>query len=1500
MEENMIKHCIDQLNNEGEFFKLKGWIFSEQGEVNQLRLVATSREKEISIDLPRQKRVDVAHAFQLKNIKCGFGADLIFRRQKNMSVFLEYQIDDEKGRIYLCDVEANSKSGNDALESNKDISFTDFKKEFILDKPKIATKIYDTTVDLIVPVYNGFEYLENLFKGIEKTRVPYRLFIVNDCSPDEKVLPLLETYAEEKENVTLLKNKVNLGFVATVNKALKLSKHHVAIINTDVILPEGWLERLMTPILEDDTIASTTPFTNSGTICSFPNFCENNEIFLGLSVDEIDQYFAKIKPRYVEMPTGVGFCMGMNRKAIKKVGALDAKTFYKGYGEENDWCQRAIKKGFRNVHVENLFVWHKHGGSFDSEDKQRYIERNLQIIGERYPNYHGDVAKYCSQDPNSQIREYVKYRIMKDVPDDFVFILNHNWGGGANTYLDDKVKKMLAEGKGVIQLIDDVERGLICVCQYKKETTEIEATDLDEVFTILEGVKCSDIIVNEMVAFADIQETQEFLHKLKSIWNSSLTMLCHDFFAVCPSIYLIDDKKNHCFFPDIEKCRNCYQNNLDKMNSEYETIDEWRSIWGDFLEKCDEVIAFSENTKSYFEYYYPNIQYTIIPHQVEYIEPVPDYEKSEDIVTIGFIGNLMYTKGAEIIHRMLELIEENFINARIVVIGPDLYGGANRSDLVIHGKYRREELPSLLKQYEVDVVFIASIWPETFSYTTEEAIRMGVPVASFDIGAPADRIKKYEKGIIISEMSADAALREIVNSVLGNEDTRNESEELFSQIEIIDNLAISEGEKEIPKVENLNQGIEYKANRDAALSELGQYVFSWYSFVENKSCLVVDDVTGYVTTSIGGVLKNIKQVSSIDEINNNEKFDYVVLCQVFDSKEVKRATELLQNNGKVLLMADNRIGLRYLSGTTDVHTGRYFSGVNDYVGSSTPDRGYTKKELLDMVEEVDSFSHKFYYLYPNEKTVKEVFTDETIEKYEYGKEYYNFDYGTLEFFSERRMSETLSEVKVISEFANYFVVELSENGDFAPIQYAKINGFRKPEFKILTTIVEVEGEKKVNKFGLTQDAVNHVQKICDNHEGDGVSKIDGGISCEFYSCKSMNDKMVELIADGSIDEIYKTLHVFFDKYFEVAVNTEYSSSKFEKVFGECKDASLTQMQCVKPANIDLICDNIMLLNNGYAFIDEEWVFDFYIPIQFILWRTIRELFANHATLSDIVEYKDFLQHFAIDERMDEIFLAWAEHFVNVYVGTADYEQYAISRKMPDATEWYLNNCNAAEAKLYFDFGQGYSEENKVCAVLQADDNGFFEVRYDIPEGVKNVRWKPVELRCCEAVIDVQGGIIKNHNGKTRDGVTLFQSDSAQYEIEIQENSTRVIISGYIKISDLISSAIMKNNMYGELRNTYYEKLRLAAEINDNRREVLTVLHEKDVEVDRQRTILKNQRNQINKLKQEAEIKKEELKRTQEHVQNITNELRAIQKIYDDILKSKGWKFILLVRKILRR
>lgn len=280
--------------------------------------------------------------------------------------------------------------------------------------PEIKTEI---PIDIIIPVYNGFDFLNPLLSSIIKnTSVNFRIILCDDKSTDERVLPLLKEYKKNNINIILLENEQNLGFIKTVNKLVTYTNNHFVLLNTDTEVPPYWIERLMYPIFEMENVASTTPFTNAGTICSFPKYLEDNPIFENMTVVELDKYFQYIdfEKTFIEIPTGVGFCMGVNKNLVNKIGMFD-EIFGKGYSEENDWCQRAIKAGYKNLHVTNLFVYHKHGGSFSSQEKKALQEKNFEILLSRYNNYSDDVNKVVEENKLDFLRLALKTLIKLDL-----------------------------------------------------------------------------------------------------------------------------------------------------------------------------------------------------------------------------------------------------------------------------------------------------------------------------------------------------------------------------------------------------------------------------------------------------------------------------------------------------------------------------------------------------------------------------------------------------------------------------------------------------------------------------------------------------------------------------------------------------------------------------------------------------------------------------------------------------------------------------------------------------------------------------------------------------------------------------------------------------------------------------------------------------------------------------------------------------------------------------
>jgi GT2 family glycosyltransferase len=652
----------------------------------------------------------------------------------------------------------HSIEAENLIELETDHYFTEF------DNAQYA--LGDITVDIIIPVYNGYEFLEKLFESVEQnTTSPYRLIVVNDCSPDERVKPFLIERLKNHPDAIFIDHEENQGFLKSVNEAYTYVSNHFVLLNTDTEVPLYWLERLMFPIIHMENVASTTPFTNSGEIASFPNFVADNDIFEAMEVNALDSVFRTINPKefYTEVPTGVGFCMGVNYTLAQKIGMFAQDTFGKGYGEENDWCQRAIQQGYRNLIVPNLFVYHKHGGSFSSDEKKALIQENITKLLERHPNYEKDVHAYISQDPHHTLRKLlVLLASAKNRP--LHLIVDHDLGGGANIYADQLVESYMKEEKNVLLVrYDFYTKSFKLFHRYKSYSFACKIMSITELQLLLEKLEVTELFLNSLVSFKDGDTLLAYIHTYIEEKKAKLTLPMHDFYTVCPSYTLLNEEGKYCDVPSLEKCRSCMQSNMQEWRNFFDGtvhMTHWRESWSKLLHQSDTVLCFSNSSKEILLKAYPTLNETainVVPHKVDAIEPVTFEKEPTSTLTVGILGAINYAKGAQIIKQLVQTIGRDKLDINVVVIGE--ITEVIRSDrFTSTGRYKHEALPDIIREHQIDIFLIPSIWPETFSYTSQEIMMMELPIMVFDLGAPAERVAHYEKGYIIEDVSAESVI----------------------------------------------------------------------------------------------------------------------------------------------------------------------------------------------------------------------------------------------------------------------------------------------------------------------------------------------------------------------------------------------------------------------------------------------------------------------------------------------------------------------------------------------------------------------------------------------------------------------------------------------------------------------------------------------------------------------------------------------------------------------
>ena len=269
-------------------------------------------------------------------------------------------------------------------------------------------------VDVVIPVYNAFDSLNECISSVlEYTDLQFHnLVIVDDKSSDVRVRDFLKRLSPDGRNVNIVYNDQNLGFVKTVNRGMQMSNENdVILLNSDTVVTKGWLEKLQRAAYSKNDVATATPFSNNATICSIPRF-ENNEVPSNFDIQSFGEFIGNIALRYYpELPTAVGFCMYIKREALRNVGFFDEGNFGRGYGEENDFCMRVVKKGYVNILDDATFVYHKGGESFTMAEKLINEQKAPALVDAIHPEYLPMVYEFIRENPLKPIHDYIQLRL---------------------------------------------------------------------------------------------------------------------------------------------------------------------------------------------------------------------------------------------------------------------------------------------------------------------------------------------------------------------------------------------------------------------------------------------------------------------------------------------------------------------------------------------------------------------------------------------------------------------------------------------------------------------------------------------------------------------------------------------------------------------------------------------------------------------------------------------------------------------------------------------------------------------------------------------------------------------------------------------------------------------------------------------------------------------------------------------------------------------------------
>lgn len=221
-------------------------------------------------------------------------------------------------------------------------------------------------VDIVLPVYGSLHVVKPCIEAVlSRTYWPFNLIIVDDCSPDNKTKSWIEDIAKEHDNIVALFNTKNKGFAATVNKGISHGENpYVCILNSDVLVTDSWLTKMVLALEADPRNKIVNPMTNNTALINVP--MQEGASYLDMN-RALEMTSSHLYPEI--MPTG--FCFMFERSLLNDIGMFDEG--FESYGEETDLWMRVVshvEQGeylrWRAVLADDTYLFHERGTSFSS------------------------------------------------------------------------------------------------------------------------------------------------------------------------------------------------------------------------------------------------------------------------------------------------------------------------------------------------------------------------------------------------------------------------------------------------------------------------------------------------------------------------------------------------------------------------------------------------------------------------------------------------------------------------------------------------------------------------------------------------------------------------------------------------------------------------------------------------------------------------------------------------------------------------------------------------------------------------------------------------------------------------------------------------------------------------------------------------------------------------------------------------------------------------------
>lgn len=466
--------------------------------------------------------------------------------------------------------------------------------------------------------------------------------------------------------------------------------------------------------------------------------------------------------------------------------------------------------------------------------------------------------------------------------------------------------------------------------------------------------------------------------------------------------------------------------------------------------------------------------------------------------------------------------------------------------------------------------------------------------------------------------------------------------------------------------------------------ELPKGLLKWYDFREKEKALFITGGAEEFSV-LADMLREWASELDVISVNALEKsiatteYQYIVAAGVLEysrepAKMLSLLREKLKPGGKLLLGADNRLGIRYFCGDRDRFTDRNFDGIENYARLTAADRAqiigraYAKAEIAAFLQEAGFEQYRFYSVFPVLERPQVIYAEGYLPREKpdirIAPQYYE---PSTVFLEEAKLYSTLLQNGLLHAMANGYLIECTKAGTLSEIHQVTVSMDRGRQDAFATILY---GNDTVVKKALYPEGREKVRRLAENMEdlrSRGIGTVDvrleqdtlvmpciHGINVTEYFRNLMKqdkelflgelDRFWELIQNSSDHVPYEEVDwAHFDPMWEKQKADDPKKDQWKKIAFGTKEEQENLGVILKRGYLDLVSLNCFYADGEFVFFDQEFYAE-EIPAKAILMRTIDFLYAENRQMESCIPRQTLLERYHMSA-YEELWLDFARVFL---------------------------------------------------------------------------------------------------------------------------------------------------------------------------------------------------------------------------------------------------------------